>query len=140
MKRGISDVIQTEGVHFFAPQLYHDGEARWASRVGALDHLLVPAWARERSREENNYIRYHRGICHIMHRPNLTYYSVRSTNEGNTIQPERRVHVDPGPLICHRTVGCRDRHGEDFKFKFISFLFYKNKKRRYGPCINSYPN
>lgn len=62
-----------------------------------------------------------------MHRPNLTYYPVRSTNEGNTIQPERRVHDDPGPLICHRTVGCRDRHGEDFSFLFAFFFLLKKK-------------
>jgi hypothetical protein len=86
---------------------------------GALDHLLVPAWAREEAPEKKIIIfGITEGICHIMHRPNLTYQSVRSTNEGDTIKTEREVHDDPGPLICHRTVGCRDRHGEDFSFLF----------------------
>ncbi|EKV19597.1 hypothetical protein PDIG_01980 [Penicillium digitatum PHI26] len=39
-------------VHFFAPQLHHDGEVRCESRVGALGHLLVPAWAREEAPEK----------------------------------------------------------------------------------------
>lgn len=37
MKRGSRDVIQTARECIFAPLLHHDGEARRASRVGALD-------------------------------------------------------------------------------------------------------
>jgi hypothetical protein len=62
-----------QSVHFLAPQLHQDGEARHASR-GALDHLLVPAWAREEAPEKKIIIfGITEGICHIMHRPNLTY-------------------------------------------------------------------
>ncbi|KGO68456.1 hypothetical protein PITC_070810 [Penicillium italicum] len=40
-------------VHFFAPQLHHDGEARWESRVGVLGHLLAPAWAGKKRQRRN---------------------------------------------------------------------------------------
>lgn len=122
MKRGISDGIQTDGA-FLCPTASPRRGSKMRIPGGCSGPLASARLGPGRStREENNYLRYHRVICHIMHRLNLTSKIIRSTNEGRSIHPDRRVHDHPGPLICHRPLGSRDRHGEDFGF-FLKVLW-----------------
>lgn len=107
MKRGIGNVIQTVD-SALSPHHHKNGEARRASRVGALGHLLVPAWAREEATENDAKIfGITQSICHIVHR-HWRYSSSRSANDDCSMKPEWKVRgEEPEPLICHRAVGSR---------------------------------